>query len=61
MGTDPRTRNVKELLSKISRRIGDDRYDDAHGLLVELSRQLGENDPEVTHIRTLLDFMAGDG
>ena len=61
MGTDPRTRNVKELLSKISRTIGDDRYDDAHGLLVELSRQLGENDPEVTHIRTLLDFMAGDG
>ena len=60
MGTDPRTRDVKALLSKISRTIGDDHYDDARVLLAELSRQLGENDPEVTRVRTLLEFMAGD-
>ena len=60
MGADPRTRDVKALLSKISRTIGDDHYDDARVLLAELSRQLGENDPEVTRIRTLLEFMAGD-
>ena len=60
MGADPRTKDVKALLSKISRTIGDDHYDDAHVLLAELSRQLGENDPEVTRIRTLLKFMAGD-
>ncbi len=60
MGTDPRTRDVKALLSKISWTIGDDHYDDARVLLAELSRQLGENDPEVTRVRTLLEFMAGD-
>ena len=60
MGADPRTRVVKELLSKISELIGDDHYGDAHALLVELSRRLGENDPEVTRVRTLLEFMADD-
>ena len=60
MGTDPRTKDVKALLSKISRTIRDEQYDDAHVLLAELSRQLGENDPEVTRVRILLDFMAGD-
>ena len=60
MGADPRTEEVKALLSKISRTIGDNLYDDARALLTELSRRLGENDPEVTRIRTLLDFMTGD-
>ena len=60
MDTDPRTEEVAALLSKISRTIGDDRYDDARALSAELSRRLGENDPEVTRVRTLLDFMTGD-
>ena len=60
MGTDPRTKDVKALLSKISRSIGDDHFGDAHALLADLSRQLGENDPEVTRVRTLLEFMADD-
>ena len=60
MGAEPRTEEVAALLSKISRTIGDDRYDDARALSVELSRRLGENDPEVTRVRTLLDFMTGD-
>ena len=60
MGADPRTEDVKALLSKISRMIGDERYDDASALLAELSSRLGENDPEVTRIWTLLDFMTDD-
>ena len=60
MGAEPRTKEVAALLSKISRTIGDDRYDDARALSAELSRRLGENDPEVTRVRTLLDFMTGD-
>ena len=60
MGTESRTPSVDELLSEISRTIGDDRYGDARKLLDDLSDRLGENDPEVTRIRTLLDFMTGD-
>ena len=60
MDTDSRTPSVNELLSKISETIGDDRYGDARDLLAELSGRLGENDPEVTRIRTLLDFMTDD-
>lgn len=60
MDTDPRTKKVKDLLSKISRTVGDERYDDAGALLADLADRLGANDPEVTRIRTLLDFMADD-
>ena len=60
MDTDPRTKKVKDLLSKISRTIGDDSYDDVHAFLTGLANLLGEDDPEVTRIRTLLDFMTGD-
>ena len=60
MGTDPRTRKVKDLLSEIPRTIGDDSYDDVRALLADLAKHLGEDDPEVTRIRTLLDFMMGD-
>ncbi len=60
MDTDPRTESVKELLVRISRTISNDRYDDVHSLLAKLSARLGEGDPEVTRIRTLLDFMTGE-
>ena len=60
MDTDPRTKKVKDLLSEISRAIGDDRYDDARKLLADLAKHLGEDDPEVTRTRILLDFITGD-
>ena len=60
MDAEPRTKKVKELLSEISRAIGNERYGDAHELLVDLSDRVGENDPEVIRVRTLLDFMTGD-
>jgi len=60
MEADSRNESVKKLLSIISLRIGDDRYDDARELLAELSDRLGSDDPEVTRIQTFLDFMTDD-
>ena len=60
MDTDPRTKSVKDLLSQISRTIGRDRYSDARRLLDDLSNRVGENDPEVTRIAILLDFLEGE-
>ena len=60
MDADPRTQDVKELLSEISREVGKQRYESARELLAQLVDRLGEDDPEVSRIRTLLDFMAGD-
>ena len=60
MSADPRTQDVKELLSEISQEVGKQRYESARGLLTQLVDRLGEDDPEVTRIRTLLDFMEGE-
>lgn len=59
MDSDPRTKAVKELLAQISQAIGQQRYDYARGLLAQLIEQLGETDPEVTRLHTLLDFVEG--
>ncbi len=60
MQTNPRTEVVNELLTKISQSIGNDCYDHARKLLGDLAKLLGENDPEVTRILTLLDLMEGE-
>ena len=60
MGADPRTQKVNVLLSQVSQTIGKQRYESARGLLAQLVGQLGENDPEVARIGTLLDFMEGE-
>lgn len=60
MDADPRTQEVNALLSQISQDVGRQRYESARGLLVQLVDKLGEDDPEVTRIRTLLDFMEGE-
>jgi len=59
MHADPRAQEVKSLLSQISHEVGKQRYDGARGLLAELVSRLGEDDPEVIRVRTLLDFMEG--
>ena len=60
MDADPRTQDVKELLSEISREVGKQRFESARELLAQLVDRLGEDDPEVVRTRTLLDFMEGD-
>lgn len=60
MDAPPRTQQVQDLLSRLSREIGTHRYGDAHASLDVLIEHLGENDPEVTRARTLLEFMEGE-
>lgn len=60
MDAEPRAKDVQDLLTEISKVIGRQDFVRAHQLLAQLIEQLGENDPEVTRIRTLLDFMEGE-
>ena len=60
MDANPRTPEVEELLKKVSREVSKQRYEIARELLVKLVDRLGENDPEVTRIQTLLDFLEGE-
>ena len=60
MDADPRTQEVGALLSQISQEVGKERYQSARVLLATLVGKLGDDDPEVTRVRTLLDFMEGE-
>ena len=60
MEANPRTRDIEGLLKKVSQEVGKQRYDKARELLAQLVGRLGEDDPEVTRIGTLLDFMEGE-
>ena len=60
MDADPRATEVKELLSKVSQVIGEEQFDQARRLIDQLVDRLGEDDPEVTRLRILLDFMEGE-
>ncbi len=59
MGADPRTGEVKDLLSRLSQEVGKQHFDDARRILANLADRLGEGDPEVIRVRTLLDFIEG--
>ena len=60
MDAPPRAESVHCLLSEISQKIGKSRFDEARPLVTQLVGILGENDPEVTRVRALLDFMEGE-
>lgn len=60
MDTTPRAEEIKALLSQIAQEVGNLRYESARELLAQLVGRLGEDDPEVTRIGTLLDFMEGE-
>jgi len=57
MDTVPRTARVQEILPEIASTISAKKYKTARKLLAELRTHVGENDPEVTRIETLLEFM----
>ena len=57
MDAEARTPIVQNLLSQVSSAIGKHHYKEARNLEVEISNLLGETDPEVTRIQTLLDFL----
>jgi hypothetical protein len=60
MDTGPRTEEIQDLLARLSRAIGNENYEMARVLLADLAVRVGEDDPEVTRTRTLLEFMEGD-
>lgn len=60
MDAPPRNREVEALLAQVSREVGEQRYEKARESLAGLVGKLGENDPEVTRLSTLLDFMEGE-
>ena len=60
MDADSRTRNVDELLTRISHEIDEGRFEQARFSLSSLSDILGEDDPEVVRLRTLLDLLEGN-
>lgn len=61
MDAPPRNREVQALLVRVSREVGRQQYREARESLADLVDRVGENDPEVTRISTLLDFMEGEG
>lgn len=60
MDSDPRTAEVQKLLATLSDAIGKQEFGRARDLLSDLVGQVGVNDPEVTRLTTLLDFMEGN-
>jgi hypothetical protein len=60
MDSGPRTEVVQNLLLQISQAVEAKNYASARELLVKLTGQVGEDDPEVTRTRTLLEFMEGE-
>jgi predicted ATP-binding protein involved in virulence len=57
MDSEPRTLVVKELLQKIYQAIEKEQFNAARELLVELVKKLGDKDPEVTRLRSVLAFL----
>jgi predicted ATP-binding protein involved in virulence len=59
MDADQRSEKVQQVLSRLSRAIGDAKYETARKLLGKLIAQVGEDDPEVIRATTLLELMEG--
>lgn len=57
METAPRNKNVEEQIGTIARLIADGKREQAISAIDALSSEIGEDDPEITRARTLLDFM----
>ncbi len=55
-----RSADVADLLVRLSRATGDEKYKQAKELLAELAGRIGEDDPDVIRARTLLEFMEGN-
>jgi predicted ATP-binding protein involved in virulence len=59
METSSRTKAVAELLTNISEAIAADDMVKAKTLMANLAARVGEGDPEVIRLETLLDFLKG--
>lgn len=61
MDAPPRSPEVQHLLDRLSRSVADKKLEAASTLVAELATKLGEDDAEVIRVRTLLDFLGGNG
>ena len=57
MDAESRSREAQDLLSRVSREIAQQHYEEARRLLDRIVEVLGEADPEAARIQTLLDFL----
>lgn len=60
MYTKSRNADVEDAIGKIAKLISDGKADEAKAAIKALSEKIGEDDPEITRAKTLLDFMEGD-
>lgn len=60
MDAPPRSLEVQDLLDRFSSSVADKKLVDASTLVTELADKLGEEDADVIHARTLLDFLGGE-
>ena len=62
MDVHARPKEIEELLKRVSSLVGEEKLREARDALSELSKrlELGDNDPEVTRLRTLLGFVEGE-
>lgn len=60
MDTRSRNAGVEYAINRIAKLVGDGKADEARVAIKTLSDEIGEDDPEITRARTLLDFMEGD-
>lgn len=60
MGTKSRNAGIEDAISKMAKLIAEGKADEARAAIKKLSDEIGEDDPEITRARTLLDFMEGD-
>ena len=60
MQTGARSAAVGDLIAAISRDAREKRVSNAREGIGRLADRLGENDPDVTHLRTLVDLLERD-
>ena len=60
MYTGSRTRQVEDKLTQIGDEIDRDEFKEARNSLESIAKILGENDPDVVRLTTLISFMEGD-
>lgn len=61
MDAPPRSSEVQALLDAFSKAVADKKLKVASRSVAELATKLGEDDPDVIRVRTLLDFLGVDG
>lgn len=60
MDANSRNVEIKEALQKLSEQIDEEHFDKAKQIIQDLTKTLGENDPEITRAKALMAFLEAD-